>query len=242
MDDAVYERMAVIQERHWWYEGRRQILKSVISSLSLPQQARILEAGCGTGANLNMLKTFGHVDGFEPFAFAVAKAREVSGCTVEGGLLPDQVPFSGPYDLIGAFDVIEHVEADLESLKSLLNVTEQGGYTVLTVPAYKFLWSRHDEVNRHFRRYRRDEFKTLLEKSGYQVEFISYYNTILFLPVVMVRVLKKIVHLNDRPDEEMPRLPGVNAMLKWIFASERWLLRFMTLPFGVSIIAVARKT
>lgn len=241
MDEAVYQRMAEVQSTHWWYEGRRHILGSVISRLQLPKNARILEAGCGTGANLALLKTYGQVEGFEPFDFAVSKAAEVSGCVVKSGLLPKGIPFEGPYDLIGAFDVIEHVEPDLDSLKSLVSITKQGGYGVFTVPAFPFLWSRHDEVNHHFRRYRRDEFKTLLEQAGYQVELISYYNFFLFPAVVAVRAVKKLLKIKDTPDEALPKLPGLNAALKMLFSSEACLLRFLSLPFGISIIAVGRK-
>lgn len=242
MDEAVYQRMAEVQATHWWYEGRRRILSSVISLLKLPQNARILEAGCGTGANLEILKKFGKVEGFEPFDFAAVRAMEVSGCTVKSGLLPDGIPFEGPYDLIGAFDVIEHVQPDLESLKALYAITKQGGYGVFTVPAFPFLWSRHDEINHHFRRYRRDEFKVLLERAGYKVELISYYNFFLFPVVVAVRAVKKLFKIKDTPDEALPKLPGLNVALRTLFAFERWLLRYVSLPFGVSIIAVGRKS
>jgi SAM-dependent methyltransferase len=241
MDEAVYQRMAEVQATHWWYAGRRRILDSVISGLGLPQNALILEAGCGTGANLEILKKYGQVEGFEPFDFAAAKAAELSGCTVKSGLLPDGIPFNGPYDLIGAFDVIEHVEPDLESLKALLKITKQGGYGIFTVPAFPFLWSRHDEVNHHFRRYRRHQFQTLLEQAGYQVELISYYNFFLFPAVVAVRAMKKLLRIKDTPDEALPKLPSLNTALKTLFSAERILLKAGSLPFGVSIIAVGRK-
>ena len=106
MDQDVYRRMAEIQDRHWWYEARRQIIASLIKSLKLPQNTKILEAGCGPGANLKMLARFGDVWGFEPDNFAINHCRLYSGLPagqLETGFLPAPVPFDGPFDLIGAF-------------------------------------------------------------------------------------------------------------------------------------------
>lgn len=242
MERETYRRMAEIQEKHWWYEGRRRILSSIIAGLNLPARADILEVGCGPGANLNMLKTFGIVTGVEPDDFSIIHARNISGCQVEKGVLPDGLLVSGPFDLIGAFDVIEHVDQDLESLKALRDLLRTGGNALFTVPAYPFLWSEHDVVNHHKRRYILPQFYDLLKQAGFEITFISYYNTLLFLPIVAVRMLKKLMKIKDVPDETMPRWAFVNTLLGAVFASERHILsRGKALPFGVSIIAVCRK-
>ncbi len=244
MDHDVYRRMAEIQDRHWWYEGRREILATIIGRLNLPPSIRILEAGCGPGANLKMLSHFGEVSAFEPDDFAINYCREHSGIPQERlgtGFLPAPIPFSEPFDIVGAFDVIEHVDADLESLKALCQLTKPGGYALFTVPAYQFLWSQHDVVNHHKRRYVRGDFAALLKSAGYNVNYISYYNTVLFPAVVAVRFLKKILKLQDKPDEALPRLDIINHLLRLIFTAEKFLLGHVPLPFGVSIIAICQR-
>ena len=240
MEPATYQRMAEIQDRHWWYEGRRRILRSLIGNLGLPAGAQILEVGCGPGANLEMLKEFGSVAGMEPDDFARARAGKISGCPVKKGFLPHDIPFTGPFDMIGAFDVIEHVEEDAASIKALHGLTKPGGYALFTVPAYMFLWSLHDERNHHKRRYVLPQFRALLEGGGYRVEFISYYNTFLLPLVAGVRFLKNMLKITDSPDEELPGA-AVNRILLAVFSLEKNLLKFFPLPAGVSIVAVCRR-
>lgn len=240
MDADYYKEMAALQEEHWWYEGRRQILSSIISDLNLPDNADILEAGCGPGANLKMLQQFGNVRAVEPEEFAVQYASELSGLDVKTGFLPEPFPFDGPFDLIGAFDVIEHIDDDGGALKALHTRNNDKGYAVFTVPAHQWLWSKHDDINHHKRRYSRSQFKDALERSGYKVEKISYYNMWLSPLAVAVRYLKKALGKEDESDVQMPS-PFVNNILKSLFASEKHLLKFTNLPFGLSIIAVCRK-
>jgi SAM-dependent methyltransferase len=242
MEDHYYQHMADIQARHWWYEGRRRILDTVIKRLSLPATARIIEVGCGTGANLLMLKQHGHVVGVEPHDFGRHHAAEVSACDVQSGMLPDGLPFTGPYDLVGVFDVIEHVDDDAGSLKTLHALTAPGGYALFTVPAWMFLWSQHDVINHHKRRYTKPAFKALLKAAGYEVIFISYYNILLFPVITAIRMAKNILHITDRPDMTAPPPGPLNAFLCALFASERHILGRLALPFGVSIIALCRKT
>lgn len=241
MEAFVYERMEEIQDRHWWYEARRRILKTVLSRLPLPAGAKILEAGSGTGANLKMLGSLGNVVGFEPFTPAREKAIKTTGCRIEEGYLPGPIPYEGPFDLVCAFDVIEHVEQDAASLKALAGLTTPGGYGVFCVPAFKFLWSQHDVANHHFRRYTRPEFNALLKAAGYEVKYISYFNTFLFPVVLAVRTLKNALKLNDKPDEKMPRFDWLNRVLMGVFGAERHFVGRLGFPFGVSIIAICQK-
>lgn len=243
MDQDVYRRMAEIQDRHWWYEARRRIIASCIRKLGLPENARILEAGCGPGANLKMLSRFGDVCAFEPDSFALNHCRVYSGippAQMEAGFLPAPIPFDGPFDLIGAFDVIEHVQQDQESLAALYSITKPGGYALFTVPAFPFLWSQHDVANHHHRRYVLPQFERLLRGAGFEIRLISYYNIFLFPLVAGVRLIKKALRVKDRPDEKLPG-PLMNGILQFIFAAERHLLGRVPLPFGVSIIAVCQR-
>lgn len=245
MEQAVYRRMADVQDLHWWYEGRRAILSSLIKTLNLPKDITILEAGCGPGANLRMLSSFGNVYAFDIDDFAVHHARETSGVTpdrIQHGLLPAPIPYTTHFDLIGAFDVIEHVEQDLKSLIALRNILKPDRYAIFTVPAFPFLWSAHDDANHHKRRYRKSEFHDVLLSAGYEVTFISYYNTWLFPAVVLARFLKKILGIKDTPDENLFQGNSLlNRLLRALFASERHLISARCgLPFGVSIIALCR--
>lgn len=241
MDEDYYHQMAQLQEQHWWYEGRRRILAHIISGLDLPEKSKILEAGCGPGANLTMLKNFGDICAFEPNEFAAKFASELSGLKVTRGTLPNEIPFKSAFSLIGAFDVIEHIEEDGQSLKALYEKTEKGGYAVFTVPAHQFLWSYHDEINHHKRRYSLKDFRAVLEQSGYQVEKISYYNMWLFPLAVLARTLKKFLGQDKKADVALP--PKIlNSILTFAFSTERHFLRFMNLPFGLSIIAVCHKS
>lgn len=244
MEHDVYVRMAEIQDRHWWYEARRQILASLIKNLPLKSSPDIMEAGCGPGANLGMLSDFGVVHAFEPDSFALKYCHDKSGISEERlkqGFLPAPIPFDKSFDLIGAFDVIEHVEEDAASLKALFEKTKPGGYALFTVPAYMFLWSQHDVVNHHKRRYTKKQFESLLSGSGFQVDVISYYNMFLFPLVAGIRFLKKALKIKDKPDETLPRLAIINKILFLIFSCEKFLIGKIPLPFGVSILAVCRR-
>ena len=242
MDSEYTQVMAHHQSTHWWYEGRREILRSIISGLGLPKTARILEAGCGPGANLVMLSEFGDVHAFEPDAFSAEHAGKISGKEVRQGFLPSPVPFDGEFDLVGAFDVIEHIEDDLGAVKSLYGLSRAGGYAVFTVPAFQFLWSYHDEINHHKRRYTRASLAKILKAAGYEITFISYYNFWLFPPAVAVRLIKTVLRLRETGDIETPSSDFINRLFLNIFRSEKFFLKFFALPVGLSVLVVCRKS
>lgn len=241
MDPDYYIRMAELQDRHWWYEGRRQILATLIKKLELPPDAQVLEAGCGPGANLTMLEKFGRVSAFEPGDFALRRARQAGASEVREGHLPDGIPFSGPFDLVCAFDVIEHIDNDLASVRALCGVTKQNGYAVFTVPAFQFLWSAHDDINHHKRRYNKKNFAEILRRGGYEIEMISYYNFWLFPLAVAVRMVKKVMGRDNEDDVKMPKSAAMNDTLRTVFAMERFTLPHVAFPFGLSLVAVCRK-
>ena len=239
MEREVYTRMAELESNHWWFAARREILASLLQRAALPAGANILEAGCGTGGNLPLLQRFGHVHAFEPDAEARAWITGRHALRVSDGALPHNIPFpEGQFDLVAALDVIEHVDAPEESVRSLARHLRPGGWLLLTVPAYQFLWSRHDERHHHKRRYTKRELQALVEGSGLKLEFCSYFNTLLFPAVAGVRLAKGLFGI-EQEDDALPSAP-VNRLLQAIFASERALLKLSPLPFGVSIAALAR--
>jgi len=240
MDRATYDRMRVLQDGHWWFEGRRRILSGLIGALALPKPAQILEVGCGPGGNLAMLKRFGEVTALEPDDASRAYAAERTGVRVEGGLLPDGLPFApASFDLVCAFDVIEHVDEDAASVAALARLLKPGGYLATTVPGQPWMWSRHDELHHHKRRYRLGAYRAMFEAAGLKVTTSSYFNTLLFAPIAGVRALKMLTGSTAADDDAMPAAP-VNRLLTGLFAAEGPWLRHAALPIGVSIVLIAR--
>ena len=242
MDEQYTKEMAELQSDHWWYEGRRNILSALIAKMKLPADATILEGGCGPGANLKMLSKFGKVSAFEPDDFSVQHAGSISGLDIKNGTLPNGLPFSESFDLVCAFDVIEHIGDDIGSVKALCDHTKTDGYAIFTVPAFQFLWSHHDDINFHKRRYTKAMLRDVLQKAGYKIEFISYYNFFLFPLAAGIRLLKNALRLKEQgSDVTMPKSNFINKMMIMVFSSEMHLLQFMPLPFGLSVVAVCRK-
>ena len=240
MERAIYDQMRVLQQGHWWFAARRRILAAEIARLPLPRPAQILEAGCGPGGNLAMLQRFGAVTAIEPDEASRAYAAEQAGVEVRAGLLPAPLPeFAAPFDLVAAFDVIEHVDDDAGAVAALGGLLAPGGFMIATVPAYAWMWSDHDAAHHHKRRYRLPAFRALFDKAGLSVRRSSHFNTLLFPPIAAVRLAKSAAGLTGG-DDAMPAAP-VNGLLKAVFGLERGVLGAMDLPFGVSILVIARK-
>ena len=240
MDPSFYREMAAVEDRHWWFEGRRRILAAVLDRLASGPGAEVLEVGCGTGGNLPMLARYGRLHACEPEAGARAMAEARGLATVAPGGLPHDLPFGEkPFDLIALLDVLEHVAADEASLAALHDRLKPGGTLLITVPAYMFLWSVHDEVNHHVRRYTRAELVRKLRAAGFRVRHATYFNTILFPVIAAVRLVGRVA---GKGGSDLG-LPGdvANRLLTRIFASERHVVSRLALPFGVSILAVAER-
>jgi SAM-dependent methyltransferase len=241
MERAVFERMAELDEQHWWFVARRRILASVIRRLVRPPSgARVLEVGCGTGHNLAMLGEFGKVDACELDAVARGLASDRLGRPVLEARLPDLSMFAeGSYDLIALLDVLEHVPDDRGSLEAIQRLLKPGGALVLTVPANPWMWSAHDAAHHHFRRYTTQQLADLFQNAGYQVQLLSFFNTLLFPLVAAARIVGKLLG-RDSADDAMPGT-AVNTTLNAVFGLEAGLVGRLPMPFGVSLIAVLRR-
>ena len=240
MEQAAHVRLRALQDQHWWFEGRRRILSQVLADLEPPPAARILEVGCGSGGNLKMLGRFGRVTGIEPDAGARDHAAALGAVSVRDGSLPDNLPFApASFDLVCAFDVIEHVADDRASVAALARLVGRGGYVAATVPAYGWMWSAHDVEHHHQRRYDRAGFQALFQDAGLTVVKASHFNTLLLPIAVAARWIKAVLGLHT-PDDAMPA-PWINRVLLGVLGSERGWLRRGSLPLGLSILVIARR-
>ncbi|MFO0598510.1 MAG: class I SAM-dependent methyltransferase [Myxococcaceae bacterium] len=233
-----------LEEDHWWFEGRRRVVRQVLRDQLLPRASRrILDLGCGAGSMFKLLGEFGTVDGAESSPDALARARaKFPQLRVEPCNLPDELP-SGTWDVITAFDVIEHLDHPIEALRALRSHLTWDGQVVITVPAFQFLWSHHDDANQHRRRYSRIELVSHLSSAGFKVTWASYFNTALFPAVAAARLLERFRpgHAESASGDLQPTAEPLNSVLKFVFASERLALHRTQLPFGVSLVAVAQR-
>jgi len=245
MDRIAFDSMLALQSSHWWYRGRRAILRAAISRLvSPPDGARILEAGCGPGGNLALLSEFGNVDAFDPDSWAVARAGEGHGTArvLEGGLpgaIP--VPFDGPYDLIAALDVVEHLDQPVAALAALVSRLGPAGRMLLTVPAYPWMFSSHDRLHHHKRRYTRATLRHDLEQAGLTPLFLGHFNALLLAPAVALRFAQRLFPRLEGGDERHGSSGRVNEMLAIMFAAEAPMVTRLALPIGLSILCIAQK-
>jgi SAM-dependent methyltransferase len=238
MERIVYDRMAELDERHWWYRARREILADLIRrKIELPPQPRILEIGCGTGHNLMMLKGFGSVDGVEidPAARRIASSR--LGHAVKDAPLPTLTGVERrAYDLVAILDVLEHVEEDEAALVSIAERLKPGGRILITVPAHPWMWSAHDEVNHHKRRYTRKTLTKVIEAAGLKIEMMSWFNSLLFPLAAAARGIGRLTGKSDSDDSMPPA--AVNRILEGLFGLERYALGKLPFPPGVSLVAI----
>lgn len=239
MERVVYKEMAELDQRHWWYRARREVIAALIRRRAMPpKNAHILEIGCGTGHNLAMLGRFGEVDALELDEEARTIAEQRLGRKVMSAPLPEieGVP-ERHYDLIGAFDVIEHIDDDVAALNSIEKRLKPGGKLIVTVPAHQWMWSAHDVVNHHKRRYSRRALKLLFDCSPLKLEGLGYFNSLLF-PIAVAERLSSRLRGKDDSNLTLPPMP-LNAALEKVFAAERHLVGRLPLPPGLSLFAVA---
>lgn len=238
MERIVYDRMAELDSRHWWYRARREVLAALIARrIKPPQGARILEIGCGTGHNLQTLARFGRVDAVEMDGPARSVASSRLGHAVGNAALPALVGVEErAYDLIALLDVLEHVEEDREALASIARRLKPGGRILITVPAHPWLWSAHDRVNHHHRRYTRKSLTTVVAAAGLKIDMLSWFNSLLFPLAAASRMAGRLSGKDDS-DDALPPTP-VNALFEKLFALERYALGRVPFPPGVSLVAI----
>jgi SAM-dependent methyltransferase len=238
MNSSEIDAILASNERHWWYRGRRRVLHAELDRLPLPPDARILDAGCGSGRMLDELRPRGRVTGVDANANAVTATRRRGHvawqCNIEG------MPFAdASFDLVTCLDVVEHTPDDRRTLRELRRVTRPGGTLVVTVPAYQALWSAHDIVNGHYRRYRVSELRAAAQEAGWYHLRDSYFNALLLGPAAVVRLTRRRPRARSARSELALTPAWLDGVLEWPLRLEAAVLRGgARLPFGLSLLAV----
>jgi 2-polyprenyl-3-methyl-5-hydroxy-6-metoxy-1,4-benzoquinol methylase len=232
--------MLTSDEEHWWYRGRRRVLRAELDRLPLEFGARLLDAGCGSGRTMDELACYGRVSGVDLSADAVEAARRRGHRDVRVARVED-LPFAdGTFDVVTCLDVVEHTPDDRATLAELRRVTRPGGLLLVTVPAYQALWSRHDEVNRHFRRYDSASLRAAARSAGWDVVTDTHFNSLLLAPAAAVRLAQRRRRVHTRSDLDVTP-SGLNGVLELPLRLEaRLIAAGSRLAAGLSLLSVLR--
>jgi SAM-dependent methyltransferase len=247
MQQHTYAIMRRVEQSHWWFVGRRQIIKSFLKRVVRDLKTdrgnagiKILDVGCGTGANLELLAEFGEAEGVDVSNEALSFCQARGLANVKQGAA-EALPYAdSSFDLVTGLDVVEHLDDDLAGLQEMRRVLNRGGRALVFVPAFMFLWGVQDDVSNHRRRYTLKGLKRVLKEAGFEVERITYANISFFAPILLGRLIMRATRL--RPESENNITIGfLNGVLGKLLGAERHVLRHLNFPFGVSIICVARR-
>ena len=245
MQSHTYPLMYEVEGSHWWFVGRRLILESFLKQIihnpkSKIQNPKILDVGCGTGANLEMLSKFGEASGVDVAEDALEFCRKRGLERVKHGLA-ENLPYEDEsFDLVTALDVVEHLDDDVAGLKEMRRVLKKDGRALIFVPAFMFLWGVQDDVSNHRIRYTKKQIIERLEKAGFEIERATYANITFFAPILAGRTLMKLTGIKPKSENNV-NISALNGILGKFFGAERFWLKNFNFPFGVSIVVVARK-
>lgn len=241
MEQALYRQFEEICTDHWWFRGRLKILKSIFKQF-IPPSSEILDVGCGTGSYFNILDKFGKVSGTESSSKVIDDLRSRN---IQNEIFIAELPkmnLGRKFDCVTAFEILEHIGDDQAALQNIANHLKDSGLLIGTVPAYRWLWSKHDDLAHHHHRYTEKELSIKLKAAGFLIKKISYYNTLLFPIAATVRILKKTLLKNILPVSDFSVGAGpLDFFWEKIFAFERHFLKFLNFPFGFSLIFIASK-
>jgi SAM-dependent methyltransferase len=241
MDSAAIAEMARLEDHHWWFVGKRLLVAALLEDRLGAGTPRVLDVGCGTGGVLAALPPRARAVGVERSRDAIAHCRRrgVAALACADG---DRLPLrAGSIDAVLMMDVLEHFADEAAILGGVRRVLRPDGLLLVSVPAYQFLWSGHDEVLHHVRRYTARRLRRALEDNGFAVERVTYTNTVPLLPAVVVRgLLGRFRRGNEAGTDFRTHASWVNALLTAGYRAEAWAVRRVSLPCGLSVAAVAR--
>ncbi|PJE46664.1 MAG: hypothetical protein CUR34_08535 [Sediminibacterium sp.] len=251
MDQQYFKEYYHLERVNWWFTVRRRILRDRIHrQLQSPKGIQSLNIGAATGTTSDMLTEFGEVMSVEYDQECCDFTKTfLSTPLIQGSIT--ELPFeNNSYDLVCAFDVIEHVADDTKAVEEMMRVCKPGGHVAITVPAYAFLWGEHDEINQHFRRYTKTELLKLLKKHKGKIVYHTYFNSLLFIPIAVFRLLatglSKLRGAKKKTVESDHAIFGTegffNNLLAGIFSIDYYLLKWgFRFPAGVSIMVFFKK-
>ncbi len=254
-DPAYFERLFAIEDRHFWFHTRNRVIATVVGQITagLAPGYRVLEVGCGTGNVLRVLEQAcprGTVVGMDLFAEGLQYAHQRTNCPLVQGDMHTP-PFGTQFDLIGLFDLLEHLPDDMQVLRGLHAMLAFGGVLLLTVPAHPALWSYFDEASHHCRRYELAELERKLIRTGYRIEYLTQYMASIYPLVWLGRRLTALIdrrpasgagRTHDLASRELHITPLVNDLLAWVLAQEaRLIASRRRLPIGTSLLVIARE-
>jgi len=247
MENIEYKVMYDIEQSYWWFVGKQFLINRILRRLipKSQQTAKVLDIGCGTGIILKLLKSFGASYGMESSSDAVLFLRKRNLNNIVQSDAGRSVPFkTNTFSVITCLDVLEHLDNDLPLIEEMFRVCKPGGYVLVTIPAFEFLWSHHDTALHHKRRYTKPQLMAMIRGPEWKVCKCSYYNTLFFFPILVVRKLKGLLSNHESPRSDFfMRLPAwLNRAMSLLFISEISLLRYLNLPFGVSLVLTLQKT
>ncbi len=243
IDERYHAYAKEVEEWHWWYQVRRDILAQKLGALALdPARATILDVGCGTGGAALVLAQHGRVTGLDDAraSFEVAMDRPYAHRVV--ARFGEPMPLADrSFDVVCALDIIEHVDDDHAGAREIFRVCKPGGTAIFFVPAFQFLWGYNDEFGHHKRRYTKTQLADVVAGAGFEIKESGYFNMTLFLPTLAARLLQRVMPKATDGMEHSFK-PGVlNRALTGIFRLELPLLRLAPLPVGTSAFVVARR-
>ncbi|MCC1483701.1 class I SAM-dependent methyltransferase [Winogradskyella immobilis] len=230
------------EKHHFWFKARRSFVKQLLYETS--KDSKILDIGCSSGVLIQDLIDCGfnanNIHGIDISERAIERSK-VLGIKQTQIMDAQNIKFSHTFDLLIASDCLEHLKNDNQALHNWYNLLNPGGKLIVFVPAYQFLWSRHDEANNHYRRYTKLGLKRKLIASNFIIEKASYWNTLLFLPIALVRLFNKLFLSKAKTNTSTLKTPVGNTLFYSILKLENKLLSKISFPFGVSTFCVVTK-